>query len=102
MTRLRGPVDALQFNALGPAARIDVQGNLGTLIVSQGVNLGPTGRVHVSGDVTGTVTIGEDLILDGGRVIFDRDVTGSITVGGDLVASNDGAPGRRPRPARPP
>ena len=52
MTRLRGPVNALQFNALGPDARIDVQGSLGTLDVSQGVNLGPTGMVHVSGDVT--------------------------------------------------
>jgi hypothetical protein len=88
MTPLRGPVNALQFNALGPAARIDVQGNLGSLDVSQGINLGPAGMVHVSGDV-GTVTVGEGLSLDGGRVVFDRDVTGSITVGGDVGLSND-------------
>jgi hypothetical protein len=90
MSNLRGRVDTLQFNALGPTARIDVQGNLGSLVVSQGINLGETGRVHVSGDLAGSVTVGEDLVLDGGQLIVDRDVTGPITVGGDLAASNGG------------
>lgn len=90
LTPLRGQVDSLQFNALGPAARIDVLGSLGSLVVSQGVNLGPAGRVHVSGNVTGPVTVGDDLVIDGSQFIFDRDVAGPISVGGNLLASNNG------------
>ncbi|HEX8202650.1 MAG TPA: hypothetical protein VF590_19390, partial [Isosphaeraceae bacterium] len=88
MSPLRGTVTSLQFNALGPAAQIDVQGNLGTLLVSQGVNLGSSGRIHVSGDVTGGVSVGDEVVLDGAEVLFDRDVAGAIGVGGDLTASN--------------
>jgi hypothetical protein len=90
MSPLRGSVNQLRFNSLGPDAQIDVQGNLGSLFVTQGVNLGTNGRVHVSGDVGGSVTVGDDLVLNGGQVIFDRDLTESIVVGGNLAASNGG------------
>jgi hypothetical protein len=87
---LRGPVSSLQFDSIGPAAQIDVTGNLGQLTVNQGVNLGPGGHVNVTNDATGSVSISGDLTLDGGQIHIGRDLTGSVAIGGSLTVTNNG------------
>lgn len=88
---LRGPVDAVAFDAIGPDAVLDVGGDLGSLSVAEGVSLGPKGRILVAGDLRSSFTVGDDLNLQGGRVVVDRDLGGTLDIGGDLTASRGGS-----------
>ncbi|MGO9917236.1 MAG: hypothetical protein ACLQIB_21370 [Isosphaeraceae bacterium] len=90
MTPLLGPVASLQFDAIGPAAQITVNGNLGQLSVNRGIDLGPTGQISVSNDLTGSLSITRDLTLAGGQINIGRDLTGTVSIGGNLSASNGG------------
>jgi hypothetical protein len=74
MSPLMGPVSSLQFDAFGPAAQVEVNGNLGQLTVNQSVTLGPAGYIDVAGNLT-SLSVGNDLQTS-------RD--GSIRVGADL------------------
>ena len=73
---LQGPVSSLQFDAMGPAARVNVAGNLGQLTVNQGVTLGSSGHIRVASDLTGAVTVAGNIALNGGDVSVGRDATG--------------------------
>jgi hypothetical protein len=88
---LRGPVDAVAFDAIGPDAVLDIGGDLGSLSVAEGVKLGTKGRIRVAGDLRGSFNVGEDLDLEGGQVAVDHDLTGTLDVGGDLTASRGGS-----------
>jgi hypothetical protein len=90
LSPLQGPVAALQFDAIGPAARIDIAGNLGQLLVNQNVNLGPGGHVDVSNDLTGPLSVTGNVTLNGGQIVIGRDLLGPVTVGGDLQVLNSG------------
>lgn len=85
---LQGPVASLQFDAIGPAAQVDVSGNLGQLTVNQSVNLGPGGHIRVSQDLTGLSVVG-NVTLNGGQIDIGRDLTGQVIVG-DLTVLNGG------------
>ena len=62
---LSGKVGQLQFDALGPNARITVNGTLGQLAVNRDANLGPNGGVLVTGGLTNSLMIGGNLGLNG-------------------------------------
>jgi hypothetical protein len=81
MTPLGNSVSLLQFDDLGPAARIDVAGNLGELDVSNNVVLGPTGTFHVAGSLTGPGSVGGSLALQGATFAIDG-ATGSLNISG--------------------
>jgi hypothetical protein len=76
---LNGSVSALQFNNIGPNAKIDVNGALGSLTTSGVVTLSPTGEIHVAG-LTGPLVLG-GMILDGGQFLIDGGLTGPVTTG---------------------
>src|SRR5262245_36423418 len=82
MTALDSSVSSIQFGAIGRAATVDVNGNLGGLSVGQ-VELGPTGRIRVGGDLTGPV--GGSIHLDGGQFIVGHDATGALSPANLLV-----------------
>jgi len=88
MTPLLGPVASLQFDAIGPAAQITVNGNLGQLSVNRGIDLGPAGQIDVSNDLTGSLSINRDLTLDGGQIKIGRDLSGTVSIGGNLTLTN--------------
>jgi len=90
LSPLIGPVNSLQFDALGLAAQIDVKGNLGQLTVNRGIDLGQTGRINVSNDLTGTFSVTRDVALEGGQVNIGRDLAGPLTVGGSLKVEDGG------------
>ena len=50
MTTLTNTMTNLTLGELGPAARVEVIGSVGTMSV-QNINLGPTGLVSISGDL---------------------------------------------------
>jgi hypothetical protein len=85
---LTGIVNSLQFNTLGQAAQITVDGNLGQLAVNQGIDLGNNGLIDVSGNLTGALTVPRNLDLAGGRIIVGQDLSGSVAIGGNLALSN--------------
>ena len=87
---LQGIVNTLQFNSLGQAAQITINGNLGQLTVNQGISLGNNGLIDVSGNLTGALTVPRDLNLAGGRMVIGQDLSGSVTIGGNLAISNHG------------
>ena len=90
MTPLTGPVNSLQFDAIGPAAQISVNGNLGQLTVNRNITLGPNGRIDVMNDLTGSFSVTGDVVLSGGWIGIGRDLTGTLAIGGSLMASNGG------------
>ena len=79
---LQGPVNSLQFDAIGPKAQISiisgdsgqpsVNGNLGQLTVNRGIDLGPTGLIHIDNDLTGSLSVATNLTLDGGQINVGR------------------------------
>ncbi len=87
---LRGIVNSLQFDSLGPAAQITVIGNLGQLTVNQGIDLGKTGQIYVSNDLTGSLSVTRDVDLDGGQIVVGQDLNGSVALGGNLALADDG------------
>ena len=93
MTPLNSTLSTLELGSIGPKAQIDVNGNVGTMTVSQ-VNLGPTGHVVISGqlntnDLTGSMTIG-GFTIDGGRFVIGQDSMAPIAVTGNMTISHDG------------
>ena len=86
---LSGIINSLQFNSLGQAAQISVNGNLGQLTVNQGISLGSHGLIDVSGNLTGALTVPKDLDLAGGRIIIGQDLSGTVAIGGNLALSNN-------------
>ena len=90
MSTLQGIVNSLQFDSLGPAARITVIGNLGQLTVNEGISLGRTGQIYVSNDLTGSLSVTRDVSLDGGILSVGRDLSGTVTIGGNLALADGG------------
>ena len=90
VTPLTGPVSSLQFDAIGPAAQININGDLGQLSVNRNVTLGKTGQIEVSNDLTGSFSVTGDVVLDGGRFGIGRDLSGTFSIGGSLMASDGG------------
>lgn len=90
MTPLAGPVNSLQFDALGPAAQVDVNGNLAQLTVNRDVNLKPGGHLDVAQDVTGSFNVTGNVTVDGGQIQIGRDMSGPLNVGGDLALLHGG------------
>jgi hypothetical protein len=93
MTPLSSTLSTLALGSIGPKAQIDVNGNVGTMTVSQ-VNLGPTGHVVISGqlntnDLTGSMTIG-GFSINGGRFVIGQDSMAPIDVTGNMTISHDG------------
>ena len=98
VTTLKGSVQTIAFNDLGPNAQINVVGSVGTFQVGS-ADLSANGLVNITGDVTGQFSAG-GLDLNGGRVIIGDNVDGGlslggldITQGGQLIVGNnlDGA-----------
>ena len=87
---LQGPVSSLQFDAIGPAARIDVEGSLTQLAVNRGVDLGTSGSILVSNDLSGSFSVVEGLTLSGGRIQIGRDLSATVTIGGNLTVLDGG------------
>jgi hypothetical protein len=89
VTPLNGSVNALQFGDLGPNARIDVSGSLGSLGVGA-VDLGPNGHVKIAGDLSQTLSVVGPMSIEGGQFVVGHDLTGGGTVGGDLSITQHG------------
>jgi hypothetical protein len=87
---LQGPVSALQLNSVGPAAQVDIQGNLGQLVVNQNATIGSAGHITVSNDLTGSSSILGGLTIDGGKLAIGRDVAGTLAIGGNLNVVDGG------------
>ncbi len=90
MSPLTGPISSLQFDSIGPAAKLDVIGNLGQLTINRTVTLGSTGFVNVTNDLTGSLSTTQNVTLNGGRISIGRDLSGSVTIGGNLTLNNGG------------
>jgi hypothetical protein len=103
MSPLIGSVSSLDLGAIGPAARVDINGDLGALNVSS-VDLGPTGHVEIAGDLgssasstssSGLSTLGAMMVgsmnLDRGRFLVGRDALAPITIQRDLTITQDGS-----------
>ena len=93
MTPLANSVGLMSFGALGPGAQIDVNGDVGTMIVPS-VDLGPSGHVVINGDLNGGLTAGSmqinDMTIDGGQFVIGRDSVAPISISGDLTLGRDG------------
>jgi hypothetical protein len=79
---------SLQFDAIGPSARINIDGDLGQFTVNRNVILGKTGQIYVSNDLTTSFSVSGDVALNGGRISVGRDLIGTFVIGGSLTASN--------------
>ena len=91
MSPLTGPISSLQLDSIGPAAKIDVIGNLGQLAVNRTITLGSTGLINVTNDLTGSVSVMQgDVNLDGGVFSVGRDLSGTVTIAGNLDLTNGG------------
>ncbi len=90
LSPLTGPVTSLQFDALGPGAQINVNGNLGQLTINRGIDLGQTGRINVSNDLTGSFSVARDVTLAGGQIDIGRDMDGPVAIGGSLTIDDGG------------
>jgi hypothetical protein len=93
MSPLASSVNTLALGMIGPKARVDINGSVGSLSVSN-IDLGPTGHVSIAGDVnsiaqSGPMTIGA-VTIDGGRLSIGRDSLASIAINGDVSISQDG------------
>jgi hypothetical protein len=93
MTPVNNMVAGLVLGGIGPKARIDVNGSVGTMAVSA-IDLGPTGHVVISGalntaNVTGSMTIG-GMTIDGGRFAIGQDSLAPIVVSGNMNISHNG------------
>jgi hypothetical protein len=85
-----GPVTSLQFDAIGSAAQIDVNGDLNQLTINRGIDLGKAGRIDVSEDLTGSFSVNLDVTLQGGQIDIGRDLSGTATIGGNLTITDGG------------
>lgn len=94
MTPLDTSPTEIAFGGLGPNAKIDVNGSVGTIALGS-VALGPAGHVVIAGDVTGTssgngagttsnaISVGQ-MSIDGGQFLIGRDVLAPVSVLGDI------------------
>jgi hypothetical protein len=89
VTPLNGDVRALQFGDLGPNARIDVGGTLGSLSVGA-VELGPNGHVKIAGDLSQSLMVAGPMTVDGGQFVIGHDLRGGAAIGGDLTITDHG------------
>lgn len=71
---LDGSVEVIRVNAIGPNARLDIAGDLGTLQADV-VLLGQGGAVDVGGNVAGEVLV-RDFAIDGGQFLVGQDLGG--------------------------
>src|SRR5206468_279160 len=90
VTPLFGPVTSLQLDAIGPAAQLDVAGNLGPVTVNRDVTLGPGGHITVANDLSGPFLVNGALTVDGGQFAVSRDVTGAFAVSRNLSVLDGG------------
>jgi hypothetical protein len=100
ISNLQGPVTSLQFDAIGPKARINilsgnsgkpgVNGNLGQLTVNRGITVGPTGFIDVGNDLTGALSVATNVTLNGGQIDIGRDLDGAFSIGGNLTINEGG------------
>ncbi|MEO6808162.1 MAG: hypothetical protein ABI353_03500 [Isosphaeraceae bacterium] len=84
VTPLKGPVDSLKFDAIGPMGRIEVQGNLAELDVKRNVSIGPDGRIEIQGGLTKGGQIGGSLTVLGTGVTI-AGPSAPISIGGDMI-----------------
>jgi hypothetical protein len=93
MTPLASTVRRFAIGGLGPKAQVDINGNVGTMIVST-INLGPTGHVAIAGDMNSLAQSSQMQIgaitLDGGDFTIGRDSLESIQIAGNMSVSRDG------------
>ncbi len=87
MTPLTGPVASLQFDAIGPAAQITVNGNLGSLSVGRNLQTSAGGQLHVSGSL-GTLSVAGDIQGKGTNDIVIGDDLGQLTVLGGATGGS--------------
>ncbi|MFO0910066.1 MAG: hypothetical protein U0794_17270 [Isosphaeraceae bacterium] len=80
MTPLSGGANSLTFGSLGPNARVEVQGSLGSLGVGS-MNLGPNGSVRIAGDLGQTLSVGGPMVLDGGQFVVGDSLSGALNLG---------------------
>ena len=84
---ITGSVNSLQFNELGPNARVNIGGSLGGAIFNS-VDLGPSGSLTVAGDLTGPLNVNGPLLLDGGQITVGNDATAPISVNSLTIQHN--------------
>jgi hypothetical protein len=90
---LSNAMTEFELGALGPNARVNINGSVGVMSVST-IDLGPTGHVIISGaintsDLTGSMTIGAMEIV-GGRFVIGQDSVAPISIQSGLTISQDG------------
>ena len=100
LSTLQGPVTSLQFDSLGPNARINIvsgnpaqpstNGNLGQLTINRGIDLGAAGCIDIANDLTGSLSVSTNLTLSGGQINIGRDLAGAVSVGGNLTIADGG------------
>jgi hypothetical protein len=96
---LQGNVRTIQLEAIGPAARIDIAGNLGSpgdgqpALAASRIELGPDGRIQVGGSVLGSIHAGS-LALDGGQLVVAQDLDGVTALGALEIGGTTTQPGR--------
>lgn len=83
---LRGSVEIVDVNAIGPNARLEIGGDLGRLAASE-IDLGSNGRIDVGGSLTGEIEVGA-LTLDGGALLVGQDLVGSTRIASLQMKSN--------------
>jgi hypothetical protein len=93
MSTLNNTVTNFVLGEIGPKARVDLDGSVGTMTVAA-IDIGPTGHVIVSGALntagaTGSMMIGA-MTIDGGRFAIGQDSLAAITITGDVIISHDG------------
>lgn len=84
VTPLKGPVDRLQFDAIGSMGRIEVQGSLAELDVKRNISLGPDGRIEIQGGLTRGGQVGGGLTVLGTGVTI-AGPSSPMVIGGDMV-----------------
>jgi len=81
-----GSLSTLEFADLGPTAKIDVNGSVGTLSLGT-ATLGPAGHVNITGDVTQSLNVGT-MNLQGGLFVVGGNLRASSSFGTLSVANN--------------
>ncbi len=76
---LEGMVALIRVHEFGPNARLEIDGNLGTLTADK-VGLGPAGRIDVEGSLLGAFEV-RDLGLAGGQFLVGQDLVGPSRIG---------------------
>lgn len=82
VTPIVNSMSTIELNGIGPNAKLDVEGGLGSLTVNA-IELGAAGHVNVQGSVNGAITLGE-VMMNGGQFAIGGDVAGKLTVSGNV------------------